>query len=279
MALYVSSLNSGSNGNCYFVSNGEDSILVDAGLSRGETEKRLQRIGSTLAKINAIFITHEHGDHVHGLYGICKKFSIPVFISERTYRNCGIEVSPEMLRYLESDESVTVGDLTIKSFSKLHDASDPQAYTVTCNGVTIGVFTDIGSPCSNVRMHFQQCHAAFLEANYDEDLLEKGGYPWPLKNRIRGGYGHLSNSQAVNFFLENRPHFMSHLFLSHLSRDNNSPELALNLFQKVAGKTKVLVAGRYEPTDLIAIRDLGRNYTLKPLVPKTELKKAQLSLF
>jgi phosphoribosyl 1,2-cyclic phosphodiesterase len=104
-----------------------------------------------------------------------------------------------------------------------------------------------------VTKHFQQCHAAFLESNYDEHMLETGRYPYHLKNRIRGGHGHLSNLQAMRLFIDHRPAFMSHLFLAHLSRDNNSPELARNMFTAVAGRTKVVVASRYHETEVYHI--------------------------
>jgi phosphoribosyl 1,2-cyclic phosphodiesterase len=279
MALFVSSLNSGSNGNCYYIGNSNDAVLVDSGISRRETEKRLKRLGLTLQGIKAIFISHEHGDHIHGISGISKKYDIPVYFTARTLASCNITLREGAVRTFEPHEEITIGSLTIKAFPKLHDASDPHSFTITCDGVTVGIFTDIGSPCHHLREHFAKCHAAFLESNYDEEMLETGRYPWPLKNRIRGGYGHLSNKQALRLFLEHRPHFMSHLFLSHLSRENNSPDLVKDLFSKVAGKTRVVVAGRDQETELFRILDLNRNYTGKPIHSRVVLKRAQLSLF
>lgn len=279
MALFVSSLNSGSNGNCYYIGNDRDAILVDAGISRRETDKRLKRLGLSLKQIKGIFITHEHGDHIHGISGISKRHDIPVYITARTLEQSGLSVREEMVRIVRPYEEVQVGTITVKGFPKLHDACDPLSFVVSCDGVTVGVFTDIGYPCEHVRKHFAECHAAFLESNYDEEMLEFGRYPWPLKNRIRGGYGHLSNKQALRFFQENRPHFMSHLFLSHLSRDNNSPDLARELFEKAAGRTKIVIAGRYQETELFRILDLNRNYTQKPVHSRAFLQKSQLSLF
>ena len=127
------------------------------------------------------------------------------------------------------------------------------------NKIKIGVFTDIGVPCKNVIAHFQQCHAAFLEANYDEKMLEQGRYPYFLKSRIRGGNGHLSNKQALELFIAHRPPHMSHLFLSHLSKNNNSPELVQQLFNKHTGSVNMIIASRYEETPLYHIRDLANN--------------------
>jgi phosphoribosyl 1,2-cyclic phosphodiesterase len=279
MSLHISSLNSGSNGNCYYVGSGADGILIDAGISRRETEKRLKRLGLTLEGVKAIFITHEHGDHIHGLRGITKRYNIPVYFSRMTLEKSGLELPEGIARTFQSNEEIKVGDLLVKAFLKRHDACDPHSFVVTCNGVTIGVFTDIGSPCDELKKHFSQCHAAFLESNYDEEMLDKGRYPYPLKTRIRGGFGHLSNRQALKFFLEHRPPHMSHLFLAHLSRENNSPQLATNLFAGKTGKTRVIVAGRDMETQLYAINDAGRNFTMKPLFTKTFLKRTQLSLF
>jgi phosphoribosyl 1,2-cyclic phosphodiesterase len=279
MALFVSSLNSGSNGNCYYIGNDRDAILVDAGLSRRETEKRLKRIGLSLRQISAIFITHEHGDHIHGIAGISRKYDIPVYLTARTLEQSGLQLRDGVARIFRAFEEIQIGTITVRGFPKIHDACDPHSFVVSCEGVTVGVFTDIGYPCDQMKKHFNQCHAAFLESNYDEDMLETGRYPWPLKNRIRGGYGHLSNKQALKFFQDHRPHYMSHLFLSHLSRENNSPDLVKDLFEREAGKTRIVIAGRYQETSLYRILDLNRNYTKKPLHSRAMLRQTQLSLF
>jgi len=115
------------------------------------------------------------------------------------------------------------------------------------------VFTDIGGPCEQLIAHFKQCHAAFLEANYDEEMLDNGKYPFVLKRRIKGGLGHLSNAQALNIFMEHRPVFMTHLFLAHLSKDNNCPELVGNLFRKYACGSQIIVASRFVETPVYQI--------------------------
>jgi phosphoribosyl 1,2-cyclic phosphodiesterase len=145
---------------------------------------------------------------------------------------------------------------------------------VSCNGITAGVFTDIGIVCDNLISHFKQCHAVFLESNYDEDMLENGRYPVHLKNRIRGGQGHLSNRQALDLFIQHRPPFMSHVFLSHLSKENNDPGLAAGLFAQHAGEVKVVVASRYAATEVYAI---AGNTIAQPLKPPG--KPQQLGLF
>ncbi len=161
-------------------------------------------------------------------------------------------------------QDVQVGGLSIKAFTKNHDAADPHSFIISCNDVHVGVFTDIGFACKEVVQHFRKCHAAFLETNYDEDLLLNGHYPEVLKRRISGRKGHLSNAQALQLVLSEKPAHMTHLFLSHLSRENNRPDLVYNLFAPHVGKTKIVIAHRDRETEVFYI---------------TPTVKRQLSLF
>ena len=245
MSLFIASINSGSNGNCYYVGNASEAVLIDAGISCRETEKRLKRLGLAIEKIKAIFISHEHSDHIRGVQVLSAKFKLPVYITETTLKNSSLQLDETLVRSFRADETVTIGNLCIKPFPKLHDASDPYSFIVSGNGVNIGVLTDIGSACEHVISNFKECHAAFLEANYDDELLENGHYPYYLKSRIRGDKGHLSNLQALAIFTEHKSEFMSHLILAHLSKDNNCPKLVEELFSKHATNTHVSVASRY----------------------------------
>ncbi len=279
MSLYISSLNSGSNGNCYYIGNNDEAILVDAGISCRETEKRMDHLGLSIRKVRAIFITHEHSDHISGVTKLSKRHQLPVYITQPTLENGALRIEEHLVRSFKAYEPITIGNLTITGFPKFHDACDPHSFIVAGNSVKIGVFTDIGIACEHVTNHFEQCNAAFLEANYDEEMLDTGRYPYFLKNRIRGGKGHLSNTQALQIFQRHKPAFMSHLFLSHLSHDNNRPELVKNLFTKKAGKTEIIVASRYEATRVYHIRNLSRlAYTLKPSRVRAS-SEFQLSLF
>ncbi|HEY1023910.1 MAG TPA: MBL fold metallo-hydrolase [Sphingobacteriaceae bacterium] len=253
MSLFITSLNSGSNGNCYYVGNENEAILVDAGISCRETEKRLKRLGLSMDRIKAIFVSHEHSDHIRGIAGLVKKYRLPVYITPNTLRNGGLNLAGDLVNTFAAFEGVEIGRLCVKAFPKLHDASEPHSFVVTYNGVTVGVFTDIGAPCDQLIHHFGQCHAAFLEANYDDDMLDRGRYPYFLKKRIRGGKGHLSNKQALEVFITYKPPFMSHLFLSHLSKDNNCPKLVHELFAAHAQDTEIIVASRFEETKVYAI--------------------------
>lgn len=253
MSLFITSLNSGSNGNCYYVGNSHEAVLVDVGISCKEVEKRMERIDLSLKKVKAIFISHEHSDHIKGVQTLSKKYKLPVYITTLTLKNSHLLLESELVNTFNEYEPIKIGDLSIVAFPKQHDASDPYSFTIEGNGIKIGVLTDIGSVCQHVIENFKQCHAAFLEANYDEDLLNNGYYPYYLKQRIRGDKGHLSNEQALALFVNHKPEFMSHVILSHLSKDNNCPILVKDLFIKHAQQTQVVVASRLQETDIFHI--------------------------
>lgn len=275
--MFVCSLNSGSNANCYYLGNQDEAILVDGGLSCRETVKRLKRLGLSIRKIKAIFVSHEHGDHVHGIPGLSKKYQLPVYITSDTLQQGKLDLKEHLIAPLRAYEPVKVGNLSVTAFPKLHDACDPLSFVVECSSVRVGIFTDIGIPCEHVTRHFQQCHAAFLEANYDETLLANGSYPVHLKNRIRGDRGHMSNEQARQLFIRHKPAFMSHLFLSHLSRDNNSPKIVKEVFNKIAGGTEIIIASRDKESRLYHIRNHSGQFPVR--IPRMVSLQSQLSLF
>ena len=278
MALYTTSLNSGSNGNCYYVGNESEAVIIDAGLSCRETEKRMQMLGLNMKKVKAIFISHEHSDHIKGVEVLSQKYDLPVHISSLTAKHSGLRIKKHLENQLKENDPVTIGRLSINAFTKFHDAADPHSFSITCDGVTVGVFTDIGKPCDKLIRHFSLCHAAYLETNYDETMLENGRYPVYLKNRIRGGNGHLSNSQALEIFKMYKPAFMSHLFPAHLSKDNNSPELVQRLFKENAGETKVIIASRHEAIPVFNISNNGQPGFIKKS-KVIQLKPEQLRMF
>jgi len=248
MAFEICSLNSGSNGNCYYVGNEKEAVLIDAGLSCRETEKRMKRQGLSMEKVRAIFISHEHTDHIKGVAGIAKKHKLPVYITANTYRNSGLEIDLTLVQPFGAYQPVNVGSISVTAFPKFHDAADPHSFLISYKDKKVGVLTDIGACCEHVIENFQQCDAVFLEANYDDEMLQNGRYPYFLKNRIRGGQGHLSNAEALKLFLDFRSEKLSHLLLSHLSKDNNCPDLVHKLFSEHALHTQIIVASRFEET-------------------------------
>lgn len=253
MALQICSLNSGSNGNCYYVGNKAEAILVDVGISCREVETRMKGAGLRMEAVKAIFVSHEHTDHVRGIAVLAQKWRLPVYSTKPMRRRGGFWIDKELVHDFVAHHPVQVGGLSVTPFPKFHDAADPYSFTVKGNGVTVGVFTDLGKPCAQLVRHFSECHAAFLESNYDEVMLDKGNYPYYLKNRIRGGNGHLSNREALTVFCDHRSPNLSHLLLAHLSKNNNCPNLVANLFAPHAGTTEVVVASRFEATPVYTI--------------------------
>lgn len=262
MSVFLTALASGSNGNCYYVGNKQDAVLIDAGLSCREIESRMARLQLSMHSVRGVFVSHEHTDHIRGIETLVNRFSLPLYISEATYLQARLKVAKAQRIYFNHHQTITINDLTIVPFSKQHDGVDPYSFTVSCNNITVGVFTDVGIACENLIHHFKQCHAAFLEANYDEEMLDNGSYPYHLKARIKGGRGHLSNREALELFLKHKHPQMSHLLLSHLSKNNNAPLLVEQLFNGHAGVVKIIVASRYEETPLYSI-DIG-NTLAKP---------------
>jgi len=280
MSLFIAALNSGSNGNCYYIGNDEEAIFIDAGLACIEIERRMERLGLPMQRVKAIFISHEHKDHIFGVPTLAKKYKLPVYITPTTHKHGGMRIADNQVLPFRQGNNVQIGKLLVTAFTKSHDAVDPHSFIVSSDEVTVGIFTDIGKPCKQLIHHFQQCHAAFLEANYDEDLLQRSSYPYFLKQRIQGDQGHLSNKQALDLFNQHRPPFMSHLILSHLSKENNSPAIVENLFTEHAGEIKVIVASRVVETNLyhISHQPVANRSLLKKL-PVRKRPTVQLGLF
>jgi phosphoribosyl 1,2-cyclic phosphodiesterase len=278
MSLFIASLNSGSNGNCYYVGNEHEAILVDVGISCRETEKRMLRLGLSMNKVKAIFVSHEHSDHISGIPVLAKKYHLPVYITPPTFYNGGLKLDDHLVIPFTAFETIDIGHLNITAFPKQHDASNPHSFIITCRDITVGVFTDIGFACEQVVHYFSKCHAAFLEANYDDEMLDSGNYPFHLKRRIRSGYGHLSNKQAADLFTGHKPAYMSHLLLSHLSKNNNDPKLVQDLFDECADGTTIIVASRHEETEVYHIG--GKNHVAEPYkTPAAAFIPFQASLF
>lgn len=277
MSLFITSLNSGSNGNCYYVGNQHEAVLIDVGISCREIEKRMANLQLSMLKVKAIFISHEHTDHIRGVSSLAAKYQIAVYITPLTLKRTQLIIPNQLLRTFSTRMPVAIGALQVTAFTKWHDAVEPHSFIIEDNGIKVGVFTDIGKLCKEVIHYFKQCNACFLESNYDEQMLEQGTYPVHLKNRIRGDRGHLSNQQAVELFINYRPTHLSHLLLSHLSKNNNCPNVVSELFNRHARQTQIMVASRYNETPVFSIQN--KQPVVSRVVQTQKIKFVQMSLF
>jgi len=227
-ALSLCLLASGSRGNATYISWGETSLLFDAGLSGIEIQRRLAVRGIDPGSIDAIVISHEHSDHIQGAGILSRRFEIPIYISSETHNAAG-----KRLGRLHGQTHFTPGsdfkvkELDIHPFSIPHDAADPAGFTVSVNGIKVGLATDLGIATAMVKERLKDCAALVLEANHDPALLMDGPYPWQTKQRIKSRTGHLSNMDTKNLLCEIKHSTLTHVALAHLSETNNTPQKAL----------------------------------------------------
>jgi len=242
--LEICALASGSNGNCYYIGNDTEAILIDAGIFYKRLVERLDDADLDISKIKAIFISHEHADHVQGVRVCCKKLNVPVYFNQKTFKNLPHKNQPQYVSYFEPEIPQSIGSLIITPFRKMHDAADACSFTVECQGKNIGVMTDIGIANESVQNEFSKCHAVFLETNYDKEMLWQGFYPERIKHRVDSDHGHLSNIQALELVKNCASADLKHIFLSHISKDNNTIELALQTFAEFNGRYRLIPTSR-----------------------------------
>ena len=227
--MRFSVLASGSRANCTYVESNSAKILIDCGLSGKECEKRLNRLGRSAAELDAILITHEHSDHIKGVSVLSRRYQIPVFSNGAVDDLCDKFFGYE--RFSTGEEFV-LKDLDVRSFSVIHDASDPVGFVLKSDGFTFGQATDLGKVTPLVYDALRFLDALVLEFNHDPDLLLSTHYPWQVKQRIKSSHGHLCNFAAEDFLREiYHPHLQS-VVLAHLSENSNQPELALSHARK-----------------------------------------------
>jgi len=227
--LAVCILASGSKGNATFVTIGSTSILVDAGLTGIEIERRLKSRGLCPEDLDAILVTHEHTDHIQGVGVLSRRYNLPIYINRKTQRAAASQLgNVHDFRNFECGSTFMIKDLAVHPFSISHDAEDPAGFTVYQNGTKIGIATDLGIATSMVKEHLKGCSLLILEANHDATMLINGPYPWYLKQRIKGRTGHLSNEASKNILSEVQHDRLEHVTLAHLSEINNTPQKALS---------------------------------------------------
>jgi phosphoribosyl 1,2-cyclic phosphodiesterase len=228
----VTVLGSGSSGNAILVETEQVRLLVDAGFSGRDLERRLAVAEVPAESIDALFITHDHSDHTRGMGVLARRWGIPLYLTPTTRGACaGLLNGTETVRSYASDEPVIVGDLLVNPFLTVHDAVDPVAVTVTqlTTGEKLGIATDLGRPTATVRHALQGCDVLILEANHDEILLRESPYPWSVKARIAGSHGHLSNRASAELAAELMHAGLGCVVLAHLSELSNDSGLAYDV--------------------------------------------------
>lgn len=228
-AVRVTVLGSGSAGNSVLVESPCATILVDAGFSGRDLERRLHSLGVDPESIDALLITHDHGDHTRGMGVLARRWGLPLYITDATRAACARLLSGEERVYGYSTTApVVIGDLRVNPFLTVHDAADPIAVTVTqtTTGEKLGIATDLGRPTASVRHALRECDVLVLEANHDEILLRESPYPWSVKARIASSHGHLSNRAAAELASELCQQRLLAVVLAHLSERANDPGLA-----------------------------------------------------
>ncbi len=220
---------SSSGGNCFYLKDGEDEILIDVGASCKAINDSLRSLGSSLDNIKAIFITHEHSDHIKGLETICKKYNIPVFCTIASARCiCAMNVPARTkIKLMEPNSTVSIGSLTVKSAKTPHDSAQSVCFRISLScGGELGYATDIGTLTEEVVDTLCGCKYVVIESNHDKTMLKNGPYPQGLKARILGQRGHLSNEDCARFLPTLAACGCRSILLAHLSRENNTPKLA-----------------------------------------------------
>ncbi len=263
--MKLCSIASGSSGNCIYVGSETTHILIDAGISKKRIEEGLKEIGVESSALDAIFVTHEHSDHISGLGVMSRALDVPIYGSKGTiqgvfdYKNIG-KIKKEQFVSFESEEIVYIGDLQIVPFHISHDANEPTGFKIIEGDKSMAVVTDLGKYDEYIVDKLQGLDAVFLEANHDVHMLEVGNYPYPLKRRVMSDQGHLSNELSGRLLCDILHKKLKHVVLGHLSKENNyellayeTVKLELSLKNIKAHKIKLSVANRDKVTEIIEI--------------------------
>ncbi len=241
------SIQSGSNGNCIYVEAGSARLLFDAGVSGKAVRNRMAEHDRFAGDVDALFISHEHSDHIKSAGIYQRMFGVPIYLTEPTLQasRCDLGKLTDV-RHFRSGDSIQVKDVVIHTIGTAHDAVDGVAFIVEWRNKRLGIFTDLGHPFSGLVEILASVDAAYLESNYDEQMLETGPYPYYLKQRISGKHGHVSNSEAANLIREVGKDRHRWIALSHLSEENNCPQLAMETYRQIVGDGSVFdVSSRY----------------------------------
>ncbi len=229
--LNYSVLASGSSGNCIYVESATYGVLIDAGLSGKRIEGLLAQINRSMQDVDAIFVTHEHKDHVHGVGVLSRKYQLPIYANKKTWsvlpKLIG-KIDPDLVCYIEPEETISVGDIDVFSYEVSHDAIQPQFYSLQRGDKQFVLLTDTGYVSNRLSDILYDADSYLIESNHEVEMLRYGRYPWSLKQRILSDKGHLSNEDGAIAMTNLIGNNTKHIFLGHLSQDNNTKQLAMD---------------------------------------------------
>lgn len=258
MSLRVCVLGSGSKGNCTYIESPAVRFLIDAGLSAREIERRLRQIERSPETLDGVLISHEHSDHIQGVGALARRYRLPIHANRATWQRAQHVVGVvNELHEFSTGTPFLLGDVIVDPFSLPHDADDPVAFRLSWRRRAMAVVTDLGYPSQLVRERIRGCHLLVLEANHDDAMLKAGPYPWPLKQRIGGKSGHLSNLQSSQLLRDVLHDELEHVVLAHLSEINNHPDVARLTAQEILGSrgTQIRVASQREVSEWFLLTD------------------------
>lgn len=258
--MEITVLGSGSGGNSSIIKHKDTTILIDAGFVYKELVSKMEAKGINAYDINAIFITHEHGDHIRGVGKFMKKQLTTLYLTEKTYRAFNNKIKSDIgnkRTFLTYNVGVKVGDLSVKCFPVSHDAVDAVGYVVEDGSKKLSYITDLGYVTPPVKENLSDCDAIVIESNHDLTMLRNSSYHLVLKQRISGPKGHISNAGAAKLISEVNSDKLKNVFLTHLSDENNTPEVAMYTMQKAFNesdnKPKVIVTLQDESTEWVTV--------------------------
>lgn len=251
------SFGSGSCGNCYYIFTGEFGILIDAGIGIRKLKKYFADYGLSLGNVKCVLVTHDHADHVKAVGLVSNTYGIPVYATEKVHegicRNYCVrkKIDQANVRMLAVGEELRLGDFSITPFNVPHDSLENVGFKIVYGGRTLCLMTDVGHLTDEMGRIVSEAEYLVIEANYDEEMLWSGVYPDYLKKRVSGGNGHLSNKLCAQAIIDNASDKLRHVWLCHLSQENNHPELAR---KTVELELKGTGGGRFDAVEIDVLR-------------------------
>jgi phosphoribosyl 1,2-cyclic phosphodiesterase len=255
--MQFSVLGSGSRGNSVYIETGRTAILIDDGFSGKDIIARMKAIGKDIQDLDAIFVTHEHNDHIGGVGVLSRRCRLPVYANQGTFRG-GDGRLKELFKRCEfaTGDTIEFQDFEIRSFRISHDTSDPVGYVIGNGQSRLGYCTDTGKVSHLMQQRLRNCNGLILEFNHDLKMLAEGPYPLPLQQRVRSSQGHLANGDAAGFLRELLHEGLEHVVLAHLSETNNLPDLAMNEARRIVpleSISRMIIARQDIPTGLLSL--------------------------